>query len=126
MNTEKTTTKLTGENKTAMQVGREIQDAATARAVIAALSQDNRVRRGRRAMIAEIIGSPQPYSVELLTATPFTGTVPAAEIPVRVKVSCPLCRRRNTVRLLSQECNRLAKLACSYDGCRGYEWEQNI
>ena len=44
----------------------------------------------------------------------------------RVLPGCPLCRRRNTVRLLSQESNRLAKLACSYDGCRGYEWEQNI
>jgi hypothetical protein len=50
-----------------------------------------------------------------------TGEAPTKQLP-----HCPMCRRRNTVTLLSQESKGLAELACSYEGCRRYTWTQNI
>lgn len=40
------------------------------------------------------------------------------------RVRCPLCRRVNTVSLVSVNAGKPSDFRCSYDGCRGYEWSE--
>lgn len=42
------------------------------------------------------------------------------------RVRCPLCRRINTVSLVSANAGKqvTSDFRCSYDGCRGLEWSQ--
>lgn len=40
------------------------------------------------------------------------------------RVRCPLCRRVNTVTLVSANAGKPSAFRCSYDGCRGYEWSE--
>jgi hypothetical protein len=134
--TERMTSKNT-EQITNLSIGRkrgpEVKTLAEARAIVEALTQDSVVRAARRAVIAKLIAKlvadRPPYNAEELMATPFSirsGNVIVTSPPVNRNphnVYCPLCRRRSTVRLISESHQGKATYSCAYSGCRGLEFE---
>ena len=75
--------------------------------------------------MTKLTGKEIPLPIIFLRPAVAAETVVAP--PPLAGITCPLCRRRNTVTLLAHQMPEAARgkhtYKCSYSGCRGVEFE---
>lgn len=91
--------------------------------------ENERLLLGRKQWILPIFFKRQPAASAESLDTFQPVSAPAKSVWTQLnphRVHCPLCRRRNTVRLLSAAAQGRENRAysCSYSGCRGLEWTE--